>query len=137
MACRICLNPYRHKVLRLTSQLLLHPSPAQLASQADTIASLTNQRNMLLHQSADERQRWQAERDSWDRIADVLTAKARAVHEPAVRDQETQRYIARLEDDVKASRRRLADTQTRLSTLESEMSRLRPLLSMQATILRD
>ncbi|KAI0326698.1 hypothetical protein GY45DRAFT_65539 [Cubamyces sp. BRFM 1775] len=31
----------------------------------------------------------------------------------------------------------LSDTQTRLSVLESELSRLRPLLSMQATLLRD
>ncbi|KAL7282683.1 hypothetical protein ACG7TL_004157 [Trametes sanguinea] len=124
-------------VLRLASQLLLHPSPAQLASQAETIARLAFQRDMLLQERLAESERWQSERESWDRIAETLASKARIAQEPITKDQEVQRYIARLEDDLKTSRRRLSDTQARLSTLESELSRLRPLLSMQATILRD
>ncbi|KAI0375963.1 hypothetical protein BV20DRAFT_917033, partial [Pilatotrama ljubarskyi] len=124
-------------VLRLTSQLLCHPSPAQLASQAETIAELTFQRNNLLREREDERLRWQSEREAWERTADVLVKKAYIAQEPMLRDQESQRYLARLEDDLKASRRRLADTQARLSALERELSRIRPLLSLQATILRD
>ncbi|KAI0677171.1 hypothetical protein C8Q78DRAFT_72757 [Trametes maxima] len=124
-------------VLRLVSQLLLHPSPAQLASQADTIADLVFQRELLLRDRADERQRWQSERDSWDRTAEALSMKARAAREYVARDQETQHYVTHLEGDLKTSRRRLADTQARLHALENELSRLRPLLSMQATLLRD
>ncbi|KAI0355314.1 hypothetical protein OH77DRAFT_1589795 [Trametes cingulata] len=124
-------------VLRLTSQLLLHPTPAQLETQAETIAELTFQRNLLLRERTEERLRWQSEREAWDRTADILVKKVNIAHEPIVRDQESQRYVARLEDDLKATRRRLADTQARLSTLERELSRIRPLLSLQATILRD
>ncbi|KAI9064916.1 hypothetical protein FKP32DRAFT_1543180, partial [Trametes sanguinea] len=124
-------------VLRLASQLLLHPSPAQLATQAEIIAHLAFQRDMLLQGRLGERDRWQSERESWDRMAEALASKARLAQEPITKDQEVQRYIARLEDDLKTSRRRLSDTQARLSTLETELSRLRPLLSMQATILRD
>ncbi|KAI0650362.1 hypothetical protein C8Q79DRAFT_894510, partial [Trametes meyenii] len=124
-------------VLRLASQLLLHPSPAQLASQADIIADLAFQRDMLLRDRVDERQRWQSERESWKRTAEALSMKTRAVRESAAREQETQHYVAHLEGDLKTSRRRLADTQARLHALENELSRLRPLLSMQATLLRD
>ncbi|KAI0638572.1 hypothetical protein C8Q77DRAFT_1030137, partial [Trametes polyzona] len=124
-------------VLRLISQLLLHPSPAQLASQAETIADLSFQRDMLLRQIADERERWQSERDMWSRTADILVAKARVAHEPLAKDAEALRYVARLEDDLKTSRRRLADTQTRLSALERELTKIRPLISLHATILKD
>ncbi|KAL1944117.1 hypothetical protein VTO73DRAFT_3302 [Trametes versicolor] len=124
-------------VLRLASHLLLHPSPAQLASQAEVIADLTFQRNLLLRERAEENGRWQSERDQWDKTADALARKVRAVHEPARADSETQRYVARLEDDLKMARRKLAETQSRLSSLERELSRLRPLLSLHATILRD
>ncbi|KAI0682613.1 hypothetical protein C8Q76DRAFT_597603, partial [Earliella scabrosa] len=124
-------------VLRLTSHLLLQPSPAQLASQAETIADLTFQRNMLLLERSEDSARWQAERECWSRSADALLQKVRIAQEPIVKEQETQRHIARLEDDVKAYRRKLADTQSRLTTLEGELSRIRPLLTMQATILRD
>ncbi|KAJ8473146.1 hypothetical protein ONZ51_g8059 [Trametes cubensis] len=121
-------------VLRLISQCLLHPSPGQLASQAETIAELAFQRDLLLHEQADERERWRSERDSWRRMADILASKARAAYEPIYRDQASP---STAQDDLKTSRRRLADTQTRMSVLESELSRLRPLLSMQATLLRD
>ncbi|RDX53733.1 hypothetical protein K466DRAFT_473801, partial [Polyporus arcularius HHB13444] len=124
-------------VLRLTSHLLLHPSPAQLASQAETIADLTFQRNMLLSERSEDRARWDAERECWSRSADALLFKARVAQEPVVKEQETQRYIGRLEDDLKASRRRLSDTQTRLSALENELARIRPLLAMQATVFSD
>ncbi|EJF62247.1 hypothetical protein DICSQDRAFT_19666, partial [Dichomitus squalens LYAD-421 SS1] len=124
-------------VLRLTSHLLLHPSPAQLATQAETIADLTFQRNMLLVERAEDHARFKAERDCWSRSADVLLAKARVAQEPIVKEQEMQRYISRLEDDIKAYRCRLSDTQTRMSSLEGELSRIRPLLTMQATVLRD
>ncbi|KAI1795096.1 hypothetical protein LXA43DRAFT_64341 [Ganoderma leucocontextum] len=124
-------------VLRLTSHLLFQPSPAQLASQAETIADLTFQRNMLLVERAEDHARFEAERESWTRNANALLAKACVAQEPIVREQETQRYIYRLEDDNKAYRRRLSDTQTRMSTLENELARIRPLLTMQATVLRD
>ena len=122
----MCSNPVLRvpEVLRLTSHLLLHPSPAQLASQAETIADLTFQRNMLLAERSDDRARWDAERECWSRSADALLYKARLAQEPVVKEQvclplnvtpdmyicacqETQRYITRLEDDLKACRRRV------------------------------
>ena len=76
-----------HKVLRLTSHLLLQPSPAQLASQAETIADLTFQRNMLLIERSEDAARWQAERECWSRSANVLFGKARVAREPLVKEQ--------------------------------------------------
>ena len=75
------------KVLRLTSHLLLQPSPAQLASQAETIADLTFQRNMLLVERAEDHARFHAERECWARSADALLAKARVAQEPIVKEQ--------------------------------------------------
>ncbi|KAH9854956.1 hypothetical protein C2E23DRAFT_901871 [Lenzites betulinus] len=119
-------------VLRLISQIMLHPSPTQLALQADIIANLSFQRDSLLREREEELSRWNSEREAWLRTANVLSAKAFVAREPATRDPETQRYIARLEDDLKTSRRR-----TRLTAVERELSRLRPLLALHATILRD
>ena len=75
------------QVLRLTSHILLHPSPAQLASQAETIADLTFQRNMLLLERDDDHARWQAERERWDSYADALLYKTRTAQEPMLREQ--------------------------------------------------
>lgn len=108
----------------MTSHLLLQPSPAQLASQAETIADLTFQRNMLLEEREEDHARFEAERESWTRNADALLAKASVAQEPIIREQvralcsnlrlflhaysqETQRHISRLEDDNKAYRRRV------------------------------
>ena len=76
-----------HKVLRLTAHLLLQPSPAQLASQAEVIADLTFQRNMLLLERSQDCARWQAEREHWSRTAEVLCAKARVAQEPLAKEQ--------------------------------------------------
>ncbi len=73
--------------MRLTSHLLLHPSPAQLASQAETIADLTFQRNMLLLERAEDNARWEAERECWERSAEALLEKARVAQEPIVKEQ--------------------------------------------------
>lgn len=50
----------------------------QLAVQADIIAGLTQQRNFLLEEKAEEQQRWEAEREGWERMAEALIGKRKA-----------------------------------------------------------
>lgn len=52
---------------------------SQLASQAETIASLTTQRDILIHQHAEACANWQVERDGWERSAEALIAQKTAV----------------------------------------------------------
>ncbi|OBZ70487.1 hypothetical protein A0H81_09744 [Grifola frondosa] len=124
-------------VLRLTSHLLLQPSPAQLASQAETIANLTLQRNLLLHEKEEEHARWAVEREGWDRTAEALLARRRATRDPAEKDHDTERQVARLADDNRILRYKLAEVTDRMSSLQSELSRLRPFLAMQPTLLHE
>ncbi|KAL6307118.1 hypothetical protein BKA93DRAFT_838844 [Sparassis latifolia] len=135
-------------VLRLTSDPLLHPSPSQLASQAETIAGLSVQRNFLLREKEEEQARWQAERDGWERTAEALIGRRRAAQDAAEKDyvgvqpwlligSEAERHIARLQDDNRALRHKLSESHSRMSTLESELNRLRPLLLVQPALLRD
>ncbi|KAI0940355.1 hypothetical protein AcV5_001486 [Taiwanofungus camphoratus] len=124
-------------VLRLISHLALQPLPSQLALQAETIAQLAVQRNFLLQERENQHARWDAERESWDRTAEALIGKRRAASDAAERDYATERQISHLRDDNLALRHKLADAHTRMSTLESELARLRPLLLMQPTLLRD
>ena len=41
-------------------------------SQASTISSLLTQRDLLLREREEERERWESERQGWDRIAEAL-----------------------------------------------------------------
>lgn len=52
---------------------------SQLASQAETIASLTTQRDILIHQHASACSNWQVERDGWERSAEALIAQRTAI----------------------------------------------------------
>ncbi|TFY55433.1 hypothetical protein EVJ58_g8250, partial [Rhodofomes roseus] len=124
-------------VLRLTSDPVVPPSPSQLASQAETIATLTLQRNLLLHGLEEERARWDVERQGWDRSADALFRQWRSAKPPADKDYDAGHALAQLRDENNTLRQKLSDTLTRLSALESELSRLRPLLMIQTNFLRD
>jgi hypothetical protein len=66
-------NLHRPQVLRLTASSLIDPT--QLLSQAAIIAGLTSQRNFVIRQAEEERDRWQSERDGWERIAEALIAQ--------------------------------------------------------------
>ncbi|EED79279.1 predicted protein [Postia placenta Mad-698-R] len=113
------------------------PSPSQLASQAETIAVLTVQRSFLLQEKEDLHARWEADRDAWERSAEALIGRQRAVTDAAEKDYESERIIARLKDDNSALRHKISDLHSRISVLETELIRLRPLLLMQPAILQD
>ena len=58
------------QVLRLTDPLPVDPS--QLERQADVISILTAQRDFLVRQAEEDRDRWRSEREGWDRVAEAL-----------------------------------------------------------------
>lgn len=49
--------------------------PTQLNRQADAISWLTSQRDFLIEQAEDERERWESEKDGWARMAEALIAR--------------------------------------------------------------
>lgn len=59
----------------------------QLAAQAETIASLTSQRDLLIREAAEAHASWQVERDGWERSAEALIKQrtlVMAMHKEAV-----------------------------------------------------
>ncbi|CAA7259434.1 unnamed protein product [Cyclocybe aegerita] len=112
-------------ILRLTD--VVPVDPAQLEQQATTISRLTAQRDFLVAQAEEERQWWQSEREGWDRMAEALLSQKN--RPPKSEDSERQRLAYEMEN--RTLRERLQDTQRRLSTLEAELIRLKPLLLMQ------
>lgn len=50
-------------------------SMIQLLHQAEIIASLTEQRNFLIREAELQRERWNSEREGWDRQAEALIAQ--------------------------------------------------------------
>ncbi|KAF8805994.1 hypothetical protein BYT27DRAFT_7025856, partial [Phlegmacium glaucopus] len=57
-------------VLRLTDPLPVDST--QLERQADAISVLTLQRDFLVRQAEEDRERWRSEREGWDRMAEAL-----------------------------------------------------------------
>jgi len=43
--------------------------------QAEVISGLTSQRNFLVRQAEEERDRWSSQRDGWERMAEALIAQ--------------------------------------------------------------
>ncbi|KAH0840376.1 hypothetical protein J3R83DRAFT_1406 [Lanmaoa asiatica] len=120
-------------VLRLTA--VVRQDPNQLLRQADMISALTQQRDLLLHQAEEQRLRWNSEKDGWARMAEALLAQQAKSRLNTERDEDFERIQA-TDTDNKSLRQRLNETQSRLQTLESELTRLRPLLLMQPLISR-
>ncbi|THH07928.1 hypothetical protein EW146_g9159 [Bondarzewia mesenterica] len=119
----------RKGVIRLTSFDI--PQPAQLHAQAETIHGLTRQREYLTKVFADERARWEAERDNFSREAEALIARRSRGGESTYREEELERQILTLDADNKSLRQKISDYHTRLQSLEAEMAQLRPVLLMQ------
>ena len=78
-------NLHHPQVLRLTASSLIDPT--QLLSQAAIIAGLTSQRNFVIRQAEEERDRWQSERDGWERIAEALIAQRNKPGSSAAKDE--------------------------------------------------
>ncbi|KAF8885825.1 hypothetical protein BD779DRAFT_659966 [Infundibulicybe gibba] len=119
-------------VLRLTSSSSGPSDSAQLAIQADTISRLLAQRDFLIRGAEEERARWEAEREGWHRTAEALiAARGGSRTGSSATREELEKKRTWLESDNKALRFKLQDTQERLTTLESELSKLKPILLMQ------
>ncbi|KAG6333008.1 hypothetical protein ID866_6085 [Astraeus odoratus] len=116
-------------VLRFTNSPILDTE--QLVRQAEMISALTVHRDMLLQQAEEQRLRWESEKDGWARIAEALIAQQTKNRPSAERDDDIERLNTNLETDNKNLRQRLHETQSRLQLLETELTRLRPLLVMQ------
>ncbi|KAK1225335.1 hypothetical protein PQX77_011753 [Marasmius sp. AFHP31] len=85
----------------------------QLERQATLISQLTAQRDFLTQFIADERARMESERDGWERAAEALIAQ----HQ-------------RSGKNIYHSRQDEYETRARLSALEGELYRLKPMLIM-------
>lgn len=110
---------------------VMHPDPEQVIRQAEMISCLIDQRDMLVRQAEEQRLRWNSEKDSWARMAEALIAQQAKPRSSSEKDEELERQHAITEADNRSLRQRLHETQSRLSILEGELSRLRPLLLMQ------
>ncbi|KAI0094829.1 hypothetical protein BDY19DRAFT_45054 [Irpex rosettiformis] len=109
-------------ITHLTQQLTL------LKHQRDL---LTHQRDIFIAQREEERVKFDAQRAAWERLAEALIAQnaresAAGIGRKAVETAE--KYALRVEDDNRSLRQKLLDANTRLTTLEKELDRLRPLL---------
>jgi hypothetical protein len=62
-------------VLKLSNSYRLDPS--QLVAQAETIHQLAQERELITRELAEERERWEAERQGWSRMAEALIVKRR------------------------------------------------------------
>ncbi|KAH7923622.1 hypothetical protein BV22DRAFT_1036102 [Leucogyrophana mollusca] len=116
-------------VMRLTSAV--PPDPDQLIRQAELISGLAEQRDFLMRQAEEQRLRWDAEKDGWARMAEALIAQQTRNRGSADREEELDRQNSIFEADNKNLRSKLSETQSRLTSLEAELTRLRPLLLMQ------
>lgn len=110
---------------------VVHPDPEQVTRQAELISCLIDQRDMLVRQAEEQRLRWNSEKDGWARMAEALIAQQVKHRNSSDKDEELERQHAITEADNRSLRLRLHETQLRLSILEGELSRLRPLLLMQ------
>ncbi|KAG8898231.1 hypothetical protein FRB99_007585 [Tulasnella sp. 403] len=115
-------------VLRLTHPSL-HPQPSQLIEQAATISQLTRQRDFLIQCHQEEREFWEAERESWVRIAGALTA--RRLNDGSHRTDIVERDNLNLMSDNRLLKMKLQEQQSRVENLEMELRMLRPLLLLR------
>ncbi|KIL60997.1 hypothetical protein M378DRAFT_199673 [Amanita muscaria Koide BX008] len=109
----------------------------QLQKQAEIIRDLLVQRDYLINQILQERDRWQAERDGWDRTSEALVSRhaKKDRDSDSGKEEELTHLCAVYESDNKALKGKLHDTQARLTDLETELSKLKPLLVMQPHLL--
>ena len=58
----------------------------QLERQADVISVLTAQRDFLVRQAGEDRERWLSEREGWDRMAEALLSHTNRSGKSAMRE---------------------------------------------------
>ncbi|KAE9410249.1 hypothetical protein BT96DRAFT_1011826 [Gymnopus androsaceus JB14] len=108
----------REKELALMALRLIESfrtSAAKVVKQASLIVNLSLQRDYLVQQAENERARWESERLGWERS----------------NDQDLQRYYSVLEVDNADLRRKEQQLLKRLTCLENEMVKLKPVLLLE------
>ena len=90
----VCCNPallniYNNntkdcQILQLTDPLPVDST--QLERQADAISVLTSQRDFLVRQAEEDRDRWCSEREGWDRMAEALLSHRSRTGNSATRE---------------------------------------------------
>ncbi|PPQ65747.1 hypothetical protein CVT24_011780 [Panaeolus cyanescens] len=112
-------------VSRLTETLPI--DPAQLERQAETIGQLILQRDLIVKQAEEERARWQAERESWERTAEALILQRAKVSKSD--DFDRQRGL--WEAETRSLRDKVKEAENKVAIMEAEVAKLKPLLLMQ------
>ncbi|KAK0218891.1 hypothetical protein IW262DRAFT_1063368 [Armillaria fumosa] len=105
--------------------------PAQLLEQASTISGLMQERELMLELFSEERARWTAEKEGWERSAEALISQ-RTKETPDVFKTEQMTYFnSLLESENKVKTEKLQEALARLSSLEAELAKLKPILLLQ------
>ncbi|KAH8106456.1 hypothetical protein DFH11DRAFT_1518230 [Phellopilus nigrolimitatus] len=91
-------------VLRLTATL---PTRSQIIEQAMTILRLSQQQDFLVKRMIDERDMWDAERDSIYRVSEALMAQANMASANTYKEQEASKKPAAIESENVSLRRKV------------------------------
>jgi hypothetical protein len=95
-------------VVQVTRLLDSFIDPSQLLRQAEFITWLGSQRDLLVRSFEEERQRWEAEREGWDRMAEALLAQqAKTGITASGRDEEVEHKHNICESENKALREKV------------------------------
>ncbi|PBK60297.1 hypothetical protein ARMSODRAFT_730865 [Armillaria solidipes] len=98
--------------------------PAQLLEQADTISGLMQERGLLLQLFSEERARWEAEKEGWERSAEALISQRTKENPDAFKTEQMTYFNSLLESDNKAKTEKLQEALARLSSSRPSHSAL-------------
>ncbi|KAK0187034.1 hypothetical protein F5146DRAFT_1063353 [Armillaria mellea] len=105
--------------------------PTQLVEQAETISGLMQERELLGELFSEERARWEAEKEGWERSAEALIAQRTRENPDVFKTEQMTYFNSLLESDNKVKTDKLQEALARLSSLEAELAKLRPILLLQ------
>ncbi|KAK0200439.1 hypothetical protein DFS33DRAFT_1361557 [Desarmillaria ectypa] len=105
--------------------------PTQLFEQAETISGLMQERELMLQLFSEERARWKSEKEGWERSAEALISQKTKEAPDTFKTEQLTYFNSLLESDNKAKTEKLQDTLARLSSLEAELAKLKPILLLQ------
>lgn len=96
-----------NQVTRLLQSFI---DPVQLHRQAEFINWLVVQRDNMTQSFEEERQRWEAERESWNRMAEALLSQRVRAANSSQRDEDLERQCASYESENKHLREKVRMT---------------------------
>ncbi|SJL06799.1 uncharacterized protein ARMOST_10141 [Armillaria ostoyae] len=80
---------------------------------------------------SEERARWEAEKEGWERSAEALISQRTKENPDAFKTEQMTYFNSLLESDNKAKTEKLQEALARLSSLEAELAKLKPILLLQ------